>query len=75
MNTFSMSKFYYALMIIAKKEGRSIKEIYNDMQTAIDMGYSNPDPGIQAAWKDIPLPSGKPKTEDIVAHCIKNIKK
>lgn len=74
MNTFSMNKFYYALMIIAKREGRDIKEIYNEMQTAIDAAYSNPDPSIQNAWKNIPLTSGKPKPEDLVAYCVKNVK-
>lgn len=74
MNTFNMGKFYYALMIIARKEGRSVKEIYHEMQTAINAAYSNPDPGIRAAWRDIPLPSGRPKPEDVVAYCARNVK-
>lgn len=44
------------------------------MQIAIDFGYMNPDPAVQAAWKSIPSPYGKPRPEDVIEHCIRQIK-
>lgn len=64
-----MSKFKKILKKIAEKEGISVEEVYREMQTAIDAGFSNPDPAIQAAWRNIPLPCGKPRPEDVIAYC------
>ena len=69
-----MSKIKNALKKIAKREGISIEEVYHEMQIAIDMGYLNPNSAIQAAWKNIYLPCGKPRPEDVIAHCVKQIK-
>lgn len=69
-----MNQFKKILKKIAKKEGISVEDVYREMQTAIDAGYYNPDPSIQAAWEKIPLACGKPKPEDVIAYCVKQIK-
>lgn len=68
-----MRKFKKALKKIAAKEGISVEEVYREMQIAIDVGFSNPDPAIRAAWKNVPMPYGKPRPEDVVAYCAKRI--
>ena len=69
-----MNKFKRALREIAKREGISTKEVYREMQKAIDAGYSNPDPTIQAAWKEVPVWFGRPRPEDVVRFCAKKVK-
>lgn len=69
-----MSKFKKILRKIAEKEGISVEEVYREMQEAINVGFSNPDPAIQAAWRNIPLPYGKPRPEDVIAYCAGRIK-
>ena len=69
-----MNKFKKALRQIAKMEGVSIEEVYREIQIAIDAGYSNPDPAVQAVWKNVPLPCGKPRPEDVIAYCLEQIK-
>ena len=65
----NMSTFKRAVKEIAKREGISRKEVYREMQRAINAGYYNPDPKIQAAWKEVPLRFGKPRPEDVVRYC------
>lgn len=66
-----MSKFKRALREIAKREGISTKEVYQEMQKAINAGYHNSDPAIQAAWKEVPVWFGRPRPEDVVRFCAK----
>lgn len=74
MSRFAKSKFKMILKIIAEKEGISVEKVYNEMQAAIDAGYSNPDPAIQSAWERMPLPYGKPRPENMVAYCAGRVK-
>lgn len=68
-----MRKFKKILRKIAEKEGISVEEVYREMQAAIDVGFSNPDPAIQAVWRNVPLPYGRPRPEDVIAYCAKKI--
>lgn len=68
-----MSKFEKALKKIAKMEGISVREVYREMQAAIDAGYASQSPAVQAAWSNVPLPYGKPRPEDVFAYCLKQI--
>lgn len=58
----------------AKKEKISVEDVYYKMQIAINTAYTNPDPAVQAAWKNISSPYGKPRPEDVIEHCIRQIK-
>jgi len=69
-----VSKFQKILKKIAEKEGVSVEEVYREMQIAIDIGFSSTDPVVQAAWKNISLPHGKPRPEDVIMYCAKKIK-
>ncbi len=59
---------------IAQGYGVSPKEVYDEMQEAIDIGYHSPDPIAQALWKKVPAPSGKPTPEDVVVYLSKYIR-
>lgn len=68
-----MSSIRKALKKIAKREGVSVEEVYREMQIAINMAYANPDPAVQAAWENIPMPSGAPRPEDVIAYCVEKL--
>lgn len=68
-----MSKFKKVLKKIAKMEGISVREVYREMQTAIEAGYANQSPAVQAAWSNVPLPYGKPRPEDVFTYCLNQI--
>ncbi len=51
---------------IAKQEGVSEQEVLDEMQKAIDAGYNNPDPAVQAYWASTPF-SGQPSPQELIA--------
>lgn len=66
-----MSNFEKILGIIAKKEGISKQEVYSEMQKAINAGFFNMDPTVQATWKKFMLKN--PKPEDVINCCVNQI--
>ena len=71
-------KYNRAIKKIAKQEGINPEIVYVEMQKAIEAGYNNPDPIIQANWKKIApddmLPSPE-KLIELLSREIKNAKK
>ena len=41
------------------------------MQIAIDAGFNNPDPQVQAMWDNIKYPGEKPTPEDVIPYLTK----
>lgn len=68
-----MNKIQKVVKKIAKREGVSVEEVYREMQIAVDIGYSNPDPAVQAVWKKIPMPCGEPRPEDVITYCVEKL--
>lgn len=52
---------------IAKQEGISEQEVINEMQKAIDEGFNNPDPSVQAYWAQMPF-KGKPTPRELILY-------
>ena len=52
---------------ISKQEGISEQEVIDEMQKAIDAGYNNPDPTVQAYWASMPF-SGKPTPQELIVY-------
>lgn len=52
---------------IAKQEGVSEQEVLDEMQKAIDAGYSNPDPAVQAYWASMPFKC-KPTPQELIVY-------
>lgn len=69
-----MSKIKRALREVAKREGLSEKQVYDEIQAAIDTGFRSHDPAVQALWEAIPMPCGRPRPEDIIQYCVQKIK-
>ena len=68
-------KYSKAIKKIAAREGVGAEIIYAEMKNAIETGYNNPDPAIQAYWRKI-APDGEiPSPEQVIAVLAKEIKK
>ena len=52
---------------IAKQEGVSEQTVLDEMQKAIDAGYNNPDPSVQAYWASMPF-DGKPSPQELILY-------
>jgi len=61
-------EFKKMLRIIANDNNTTPENVYREMQIAIDSGFDNPDPKVQALWKQIPFKGDRPKPEDVVPY-------
>lgn len=67
MKEFSIQEL---LEEIAEQEGSTAEEIQCSIQEAIDAGFNNPDPEVQAAWSRVPFSGECPTLEDLIAYCL-----
>lgn len=63
-----------ALEKVAQKEGVSVDEIKREIEMAIGIAYSNPDPKIQSRWKNIPKKGKIPTPEEVIAQLAKEVR-
>ncbi len=60
-----MDEMQLMLQQLAKKNGMTTDQVLQEMEAAIDAGWSNPDPAVQAAWKKLPF-DGKPSVSEFI---------
>lgn len=63
-----MKRFNDVLNVIARQNNTTPENILRDMQIAIDAGYNNPDPDVQAKWSTIPHKGERPTAEEVINH-------
>ena len=63
-----MKDFKTVIKAVAQKNGVSTDTVLREMQEAIDSGFNNPDPEIQAKWKEIPYKGARPTPEDVIMY-------
>jgi len=61
-------KISRSLKKIAEKEGKSVDEVRRDIEQAISIAESNPDPKMKEFWSSIPCKGDKPTVEEVIAH-------
>ncbi len=65
--------FDVVLLKIARDSGVTPEEVYREMQAAIDIGFGNPDPAVQAAWQTIPYHDTRPTPEEVILYLAKEL--
>ena len=60
---------------IAESKGITEEEVHEKMQQAIELGYNNPDPLVQAYWKKIAPDGEMPSPEKLIAIIAAELKK
>ena len=59
---------------IAEKYTTTPEEVCREMQIAIDAGFDNPDPAVQAEWKKVTLKGERPTPEEVINYAVKQLK-
>ena len=57
-----------ALQAVAQQNGTTVDEVKKEIALAILAGMSNPDPAVQARWKDIPHVGDVPTPEEMITY-------
>ena len=55
---------------VARKNNTTTTEVYSEIQKAIDAGFSNPDPKVQAEWKKMNFKGERPTPEEVIAYLV-----
>ena len=58
----------------AKEFGVPVSEVRSEIDKAIEIGMSDPDPSVQEKWKSIPCKGDKPTAEELIAWAYSQIK-
>ena len=58
---------------IAMKEGKPVEYIRSEIKKAMLSGLSNPDPEIQARWKQIPCKGDIPTPEEMISYLAQTV--
>lgn len=58
---------------IARQQGVSEREVIDEMQKAIDIGYGSPDPAVRAQWASMPFPV-KPTPQELILYLANKLK-
>lgn len=69
---FSEFELFRAKKIIqqlAKQNMVSEEKIRAEMEEAIDTGFNNPDPSVQAIWESAPFNHVRPTPEEFILWC------
>ena len=72
MNSISkteLKKAKEAIRMIAQKNGMTEQQVRDEMELAIDSGYSNPDPSVQRYWRSTLFANRKPSPEEFMIWC------
>lgn len=59
---------------VAKQHGITSSEVYNEIQKAIDAGFDNPDPDVQAEWKKMNIKGERPTPEEVLEYLVVQLK-
>lgn len=51
---------------LARRERKTATEVRADMTEAMMAGWNNPDPKVQAVWKQIPCDGERPTPEELI---------
>lgn len=69
MNALSnkeLSRAKVAIHAIAMKNGTTDEAVRDEMTYAIESGYNNPDPSVQAYWRNTPFSDRVPTPEEFM---------
>lgn len=58
---------------VARENDTTATEVYSEIQKAIDAGFSNPDPMVQAEWKKMNFKGDKPTPEEVIAYLVSEL--
>ncbi len=58
---------------VAEKIHTTTEEVYAEIQRAIDAGYDNPDPKVQAEWRKVKIKGNRPTPEEVINYAVSTL--
>ena len=55
---------------VARAHNTTPEEVYAEMQRAIDAGFDNPDPKVQAEWRKVRVKGDRPTPEEVINYAV-----
>lgn len=55
---------------VAKQHGTTVADVYSEIQKAIDAGFENTDPDVQAEWRKVKFKGERPTPEEVLAYMV-----
>ncbi|MFR1088058.1 MAG: sporulation initiation factor Spo0A C-terminal domain-containing protein [Mediterraneibacter gnavus] len=59
---------------VAEKFHTTPEEVYAEIQKAIDAGFDNPDPKVQAKWRKVKMQGERPTPEEVINYALGELK-
>jgi len=69
-----MKNFKTILKAVAQKNNTTTENVLREMEVAIAIGMNDPDPEVQAKWRQIPCKGNRPTPEDVIMYYAKLLK-
>ena len=63
-----MKDFKTILKAVAQKNNTTTEDVLREMEAAIAIGMNDPDPEIQAKWRQIPRKGDCPTPEEVIMY-------
>ena len=60
-----MDEMQLILQQLARQNGMTKDQVLREMEAAIEAGWNDPDPAVQATWKKLPF-HGKPSVSEFI---------
>lgn len=64
-------EYMKVLKTIAMSEGITVEEVENEMQRAIDAGFSSQDESVQNEWSKVPFKGDRPTSKELLEYLVK----
>lgn len=58
---------------VAEKFHTTPEEVYAKIQRAIDAGYDNTDPEVQAEWRKVKMKEDRPTPEEVINYAVSTL--
>ena len=64
-----------ALQEVARQNNTTVEEVRKEIKLAMLVGLCNPDPAVQATWKEIPCVGEVPTPEELINYMVGKLTK
>ena len=64
-----------ALQEVARQNNTTVEEVRKEIKLAMLVGLCNPDPNVQAMWKEVPCAGDVPTPEELIDYMVEKLRR
>jgi len=64
-----------ALQEVARQNNTTVEEVRKEIKLAMLVGLCNPDPNVQAMWKEVPRAGDVPTPEELIDYMVEKLRR